>query len=415
MNQKKPVIINVISGKGGTGKSLCTAVLADALAKKCGPVLVIDLDIFVRGLTALYCHQLKMDDYLANDDEFCVASVFESKKALTGDKLSDANLSEGRKPAIRTASATIEKYGVGPAYDIWPAVKELEVVFKPHDLIPDNMDQALYILDFILDSIDQEYNYILLDNRAGFDEMITAGHLRSTFSLCIDEHDEIAMLTSNMVISQLRDAQAQAEKADERKCGQKSGQKNGSVVQDRTTKKIFRIRNKCKDYTSGGVSSYAGADNYGTFVGDIPLTGDVTECFDKDYHTFEARLNRSAYKSALIDCWNEIATKMHWEQDHKLVFSGPTSDLEEPLYSLPPANRNNYIVGLFVITLSALIILFSTPITDILTFFNNFNRFFGVLFFVLGMVITITAPLNRGVIKRRYEKKKRKKGKKASQ
>ena len=63
MNQKKPVIINVISGKGGTGKSLCTAVLADALAKKCGPVLVIDLDIFVRGLTALYCHQLKMDNF----------------------------------------------------------------------------------------------------------------------------------------------------------------------------------------------------------------------------------------------------------------------------------------------------------------------------------------------------------------
>lgn len=414
MNQKKPVIINVISGKGGTGKSLCTAVLADALAKKCGPVLVIDLDIFVRGLTALYVHQMEIKKYLAKNDEFCVAAVFESKKALTGDKASDINLTEGRRPAIRTAGSTMEQYGFAPAYDIWPAVKELKVVFQPHDLIPDNMEQALNILDFILDSIDREYSYILLDNRAGFDEMITASHLRSTFSLCIDEHDEIAKLTSNMVISQLSDAQMQAEKeATDKRISGADGNRR-VIAQDKVIKSIFRIRNKCKDYTYGGSSSYSESNNYGVFVGDIPLTGDVTECFDKDYHTFESRLNRSAYKRALLDCWNKIVDEMDWSEDQKLVFAGPTSDLEEPLYLLPPSSRNNYIVGIFVIALSVLILLFSTPIADILTFFNSFNRFFGALFFVLGLCITITAPLNREVIKRRYEKRKEKKTKKSS-
>ena len=402
MNQKRPVIINVISGKGGTGKSLCTAVLADALAKKCGPVLVIDLDIFVRGLTALYCHQMKVDGYLAEEDEFCVASVFESKKLLT-----EGGLLDDRKPAIRTAKSSIEKYGAAPAYDIWTAVKEIDVVFKPHDLIPDNLTQALCILDYILDSIDQEYSYILLDNRAGFDEMITAAHLRSTFSLCIDEHDEIAKLTSNMVISQLRDAQAEADRIDAEKRNLNASKKKGVLVPDRVNKKIFRIRNKCKDYERGEKSSYSASEGHGIFVGDIPQTADVTECFDKDYYTFESRMNRSAYKQALIDAWNEIVQKMNWDKDQSLIFVGTTSKIHEPLYLLPPANRNNYIVGIFVIATSVLILLFGTPIADIISFFNSYTRFFGALFLVMGVAITLTAPLNWAVIKRRREAKKK--------
>ena len=46
-------IINLVSGKGGTGKSLLTAVLGRALAREGLNVLIIDLDIFVRGLTIL--------------------------------------------------------------------------------------------------------------------------------------------------------------------------------------------------------------------------------------------------------------------------------------------------------------------------------------------------------------------------
>ena len=46
-------VINLVSGKGGTGKSLLTAVLGRALAREGLNVLIIDLDIFVRGLTIL--------------------------------------------------------------------------------------------------------------------------------------------------------------------------------------------------------------------------------------------------------------------------------------------------------------------------------------------------------------------------
>ena len=50
-------IINIVSGKGGTGKTLLVAVLAELLSRKRAKVLLIDVDIFVRGLTCLLYYQ----------------------------------------------------------------------------------------------------------------------------------------------------------------------------------------------------------------------------------------------------------------------------------------------------------------------------------------------------------------------
>ena len=46
-------VISVVSGKGGSGKTLLTAVLGQALAREGANVLLVDIDIFVRGLTVL--------------------------------------------------------------------------------------------------------------------------------------------------------------------------------------------------------------------------------------------------------------------------------------------------------------------------------------------------------------------------
>jgi septum site-determining protein MinD len=48
---KKPFLIDVLSGKGGTGKSLLCAVLRRLLAQEGARILLADFDIFVRGLT----------------------------------------------------------------------------------------------------------------------------------------------------------------------------------------------------------------------------------------------------------------------------------------------------------------------------------------------------------------------------
>ena len=100
---------------------------------------------------------------------------------------------------------------------------------------------------------------------------------------------------------------------------------------------------------------------------------------------------------------------MHWDQSQSLVFIGTTSKIQEPLYLLPPANRNNYVVGVFVIVISTLILLLGTPIGDILSFLKSYTRFFCALLFVFGLLITLTAPLNWDVIKRRRKTKRKKK------
>src|SRR5436305_13904802 len=58
-DDKKPTLISIVSGKGGTGKTLLTAVLGRALAREGLRILLVDLDIFVRGLTILLADYTK--------------------------------------------------------------------------------------------------------------------------------------------------------------------------------------------------------------------------------------------------------------------------------------------------------------------------------------------------------------------
>jgi septum site-determining protein MinD len=47
------MIINIVSGKGGTGKTLLCASMAEALGESHVKALIIDMDFAVRGLTSL--------------------------------------------------------------------------------------------------------------------------------------------------------------------------------------------------------------------------------------------------------------------------------------------------------------------------------------------------------------------------
>ncbi len=64
-------IISVISGKGGTGKSLFTAVLGNCLSKEKCKVLIVDMDIHVRGLSIL------LSDYISFGEGMSVTDCLE--------------------------------------------------------------------------------------------------------------------------------------------------------------------------------------------------------------------------------------------------------------------------------------------------------------------------------------------------
>ncbi len=82
MNDNKHKIINIVSGKGGTGKTLFSAILAELLGNHGIRVLVVDLDVFVRGLTSLlYFHQGE-SLRVVHDDDLTVSSYFVNKGYL---------------------------------------------------------------------------------------------------------------------------------------------------------------------------------------------------------------------------------------------------------------------------------------------------------------------------------------------
>src|SRR6266550_1196467 len=80
-----PTIINVISGKGGTGKTLFSAILAEMLGNKGVSILVVDMDIFVRGLTALLYFQRGESLLITERDDLAVADFFTHKQRILKD------------------------------------------------------------------------------------------------------------------------------------------------------------------------------------------------------------------------------------------------------------------------------------------------------------------------------------------
>lgn len=81
MSNSKTTYISIISGKGGTGKSLFTAVLGNCLAKEQKRILLVDMDLHVRGLTILLSSymdngngKMSISDYCEtnSDEEFSI-------------------------------------------------------------------------------------------------------------------------------------------------------------------------------------------------------------------------------------------------------------------------------------------------------------------------------------------------------
>src|SRR3954471_20523887 len=98
-------VINVVSGKGGTGKTLITAVFAELLSRRNGlKILVVDMDIFVRGLTCLLYFQSDKRVRLIDRDQLSVADI-----------ISSAPISATRAGVCRYRS-----------FDVWPSVSRVD-------------------------------------------------------------------------------------------------------------------------------------------------------------------------------------------------------------------------------------------------------------------------------------------------
>lgn len=247
-------IINIISGKGGTGKTLLSAILADMIGGQGYKVLVIDMDAFVRGLTALL--------YFQKGKSLQIVDL--EKKTVSDYLIAKNQVSENFVPGI-------ERYR---SFDVLPSVPSIDVILDINDINPNNKSEAAHIIKKMIASIDSKYDFIFLDNRAGYDELVSASHEYGDISICIEEEDPISKVTSENLIRQL---------------------------EKESNKRIFRVVNKSRQSKKNISIEYRGNLSY---LGNIPFDIEVMNSFGEN--TFWDDISKSLYKAALSDVWNHL-------------------------------------------------------------------------------------------------------------
>jgi len=269
----KTKFINVVSGKGGTGKTLLCTILADLLGNQNISVLVIDMDIFVRGLTALlYFHKGESLRLVNDQDDMTVSDFFNME----------------RKESIKNMpNLAIHKYR---SFDIVPAVSRIDQMFEIEEEMYFEGKRNHMVFHMIRDSIPLEkYDYVLFDCRAGYDSLVSTIHRKSDITICVQEEDDISEITANNLISQLE--------------------------RESSRKFIFKLVNKARNIKT--FEELERKQKKGiTSIGYIPFDMDVMNSFGEN--SFWDDISRTLYKAAVSEAWNKLASKA--ELPHKLYY-----------------------------------------------------------------------------------------------
>ena len=261
--------INVVSGKGGTGKTLLCSILAELLGNQNVSVLVVDMDIFVRGLTTLLYFQRSESLKLSDRQELTISDIFYRREM-------------NNKPSLAT-----HKYR---SFEIVPAVSRIDELFDFERERIFDFEFNEHIFEIIKDLIGEEkYDYVFLDCRAGYDSLVSTIHRNSDITICVQEEDDISDVTANNLIRQLE--------------------------RDSRRKTIFKVVNKARN-----ISSFEDLEQKGhkgiDSLGYIPFDMDVMNSFGKK--SFWDDISRSLYKSAVAEVWNRLAMKT--ELGHNLFY-----------------------------------------------------------------------------------------------
>jgi septum site-determining protein MinD len=258
-------VISIVSGKGGSGKSLLTAVLGRALALEGKRVLLVDLDIFVRGLTVLLAGfgtrdrrpgQLTVSDLLG---------VFSER-------------SEGRQPL----KADKENYMLHRFFecDLLPAVDNIAAPLDYDDRSLSDENYVAQRLNELIASVEGLYDYVMLDNRAGMDSLIAASCRNAGIVLSVSEDDEVGRQTNVNLIRFLQS-------------------RKGIRI-------VYTILNKGRKISSyGDLAERIRQRHEFSVLGVIPFDIEIMENFGSDQ--FWTTMTQTLYFRAVIDVWNELA------------------------------------------------------------------------------------------------------------
>lgn len=168
----KTKIISVISGKGGTGKSLFTAVLGNCLSKEHCKVLLVDMDIHVRGLTIL------LSKYIDSHG----LSVMDCLEDKYNRSINDYSISRFQECEIFPSVIDISQ----------PLIKEI------------GKESIASFIQNLYKFVQGKYDIVLLDCRAGLDDSLVEIVKKSNFVISVSEDDDVCLQANLNLVSYLR-------------------------------------------------------------------------------------------------------------------------------------------------------------------------------------------------------------------
>lgn len=258
-------VISVVSGKGGCGKSLLTAVIGQALAREGAKVLLVDMDIFVRGLTVLLHKFRRPSDKSGKITVSDILGVFDENSADRG------------PVDLQNNNFKIQRF---LDCDVLPAVQDIGEPLDYNDRDLSNEQFGEERIHYLLDVVRDNYDYIFLDNRAGMDSLISASCKNSDIVLSVAEDDDVGRQTNVNLVNFLRFK--------------------------KRMKNIYSVINKgrnIKNYDE--IQARFSQRHEFSVVGYIPFDIEVLEEFGSD--KFWLTVNETLYFRAVLDAWNMLA------------------------------------------------------------------------------------------------------------
>lgn len=376
-----PKIINVISGKGGTGKTLLTAVIAAIISEQTDKkVLVVDLDIFVRGLSTMHYYENGGALSIIPNEKLSVTDFFYPSKCnipFTADMLG--------------IQSYIFPFHNKP-FDILPAVKSIDETYEFQETMPSDIEKACATINQLISLLRQtEYDYIFLDNRAGYDELVAAAYFHSDFSICVEEDDHISRIASRSVNGQLFNAYS------------KYFLKKNAFSPTKCPA-IYIIRNKVRNFSNTYNSEHQD-EIY--FLGGIPFDADVMHNFGSP--VFWNYIFNTMYRTSLGAVWENLATKAKLDThlpEHESSSKENNNRFDKSLQFFTSTQRTFYTFSLLFLLLSvSFMILGKLQGPDIPKIYD----YLTLASAGLGVIISLLTPLNISALFSRNKKDKVKK------
>jgi len=253
-------VISIISGKGGCGKTLLTAVVGRALAKEGLRVLLIDFDIFVRGLSIF------LADYSSGD--------LHTRSRLT---ISDILLDVTRQNSLDITGLAIFRFF---ECDVIPSSSSISAPLDYDQQQLSSFEFGKSVVEKILSNVRNEYDIILIDNRASIDSLVLAVCTCSDLIISVAEDDQLCLQTNSNLVNHLR--------------------------YKRDVKNVYTLINKGRRVTSyDDLGKERWRRTEFNYIGVIPFDLEIMEDFGTN--RFWRTIDETLYFRAVIDAWNTVA------------------------------------------------------------------------------------------------------------